>query len=104
MWDWFRALFSRICRPNWRGVSMPCSPNPAAERTIMNPLHANAAWMTRRHFLGRAGTGLGAIALASLLDNQLLAAPETSRPHFKPRAKRVIYLFQSGAPSQMDLF
>jgi hypothetical protein len=70
----------------------------------MNPLHEHASWMTRRHFLGRVGTGLGVIALASLLDEQLLATPEMSQPHFKPRAKRVIYLFQSGAPSQMDLF
>jgi hypothetical protein len=70
----------------------------------MNPLHERAALMTRRHFFGRTSTGLGTLALASLLNENLFAAPEKSRPHFKPRAKRVIYLFQSGAPSQMDLF
>src|SRR5262245_19273183 len=68
--------------------------------------------LTRRHFLGQAG-GLGAVALASLLAEEAPAAgPPTPQyigalrglPHFKARAKRVIYLFQSGAPSQMDLF
>jgi hypothetical protein len=65
---------------------------------------------TRRQFLGRAGTGLGTIALASLLDERLFAGATSSGaavegfPNFAPRARRVIYLFQSGAPSQMDLF
>jgi len=62
--------------------------------------------LTRRHFLGTA-------ALATLLaDDGYSAAPPTPEyegalsglPHFKPKAKRIIYLFQSGAPSQMDLF
>ncbi|HEY7329567.1 MAG TPA: DUF1501 domain-containing protein [Gemmataceae bacterium] len=70
----------------------------------MNPLHEHAALLTRRQLLGRTGLGLGAVALASLLNNKLFAASEETRPHFKPRAKRVIYLFQSGAPSQMELF
>src|SRR2546429_268807 len=52
--------------------------------------------LTRRHFFGRAATGVGAAALASLD----LAA----QTHFPARAKRVIYLFQSGGPSQMELF
>jgi hypothetical protein len=71
--------------------------------------------LNRRHFLGRTGLGLGAIALGSLLGRKAAGA-DTSRPapvssgglpglpHFAPRAKRVIYLFQSGAPSQLDLF
>jgi hypothetical protein len=62
---------------------------------------------TRRHFFGRAAAGIGIAALASLLDESLAASErETASrlPHFKPKAKRVIYLFQSGAPSQMDLF
>src|SRR5205823_12028576 len=58
---------------------------------------------------GRASAGIGIAALATLLDNDLAAAASTktatgSLPHFKPKARRVIYLFQSGAPSQMDLF
>src|SRR5262245_60586509 len=49
-------------------------------------------------------TGIGAAALATLLKEDTHAADVATLPHFAPRAKRVIYLFQSGAPSQMDLF
>src|SRR5437762_11738794 len=59
--------------------------------------------LTRRHFFSRASTGLGVAALGSLLSKDIGAALP-GLPHFKPRAKRVIYLFQHGAPSQMDLF
>jgi hypothetical protein len=59
----------------------------------------------RRCFLGRTGMGLGSVALASLLGAENSSrADGTSLPHFAARAKRVIYLFQSGAPSQLDLF
>jgi hypothetical protein len=67
----------------------------------------------RRAFLSRTSLGLGSLALASLLDERLFADVPTSAnahgglpgfPNFRPRAKRVIYLFQSGGPSQMDLF
>jgi hypothetical protein len=77
----------------------------------MYPLLESHLLLTRRHFFGRSATGIGLAALASLLSADLPAAePRTPSgglpglPHFKPRAKRVIYLFQSGAPSQMDLF
>lgn len=57
---------------------------------------------TRRRFLSR---GLGSLALASMLrDDGLLAAESTRAPHFAPKAKRCIYLFMEGGPSQMDLF
>ncbi|HCC59074.1 MAG TPA: sulfatase, partial [Solibacterales bacterium] len=64
--------------------------------------------MTRRHFFGTASAGIGATALASLLNPRLFAATATAAqtgglpglPHFAPKAKRVIYLHQSGAPSQ----
>jgi hypothetical protein len=61
---------------------------------------------TRRYFFGRTGTGLGIAALAGLLRKDLEGAADglPGLPHFAPTAKRVIYLFQSGAPSQMDLF
>ena len=49
----------------------------------------------RRHFLRQASGGIGATALATLLH----AENEGIAPHFAPKAKRVIYLFQSGAPS-----
>ena len=69
--------------------------------------------LTRRHFFRRSARGIGTLALGSLLRNDLFAAsaqaPGTSRGvinplHFAPTAKRIIYLFQSGAPSQLDLF
>ncbi len=69
----------------------------------------------RRRFLSTGSLGLGAVALGSLLDPRLLlggeetSAPAGGRPllaapHIPPRVRRVIYLFQSGAPSQLDLF
>jgi hypothetical protein len=72
----------------------------------MNPLLESNLLITRRHFFGRAGSGIGMAALASLFNEDARAQGEaaSSLPHYKPRAKRVIYLFQSGAPSQMDLF
>lgn len=71
--------------------------------------------ITRRTFLRRSTTGLGALGLASLLNERLFAADaEKADPlstfgalkklHHAPKAKRVIYLFQSGAPSHIDLF
>ena len=63
--------------------------------------------MTRRQFLGRSAGGLGAAALTSLLNPASLGAAEAAealRPHFAPRARRVIWLTQAGAPSQLDLF
>lgn len=58
--------------------------------------------VSRRHFLSRTGTGLGVAALASLMNPQLFAA--TQPAHFAPKAKRIIWLTQAGAPSQLDLF
>ncbi len=61
--------------------------------------------MTRRHFFSRTSTGIGIAALAGLLQEDLRAdGALPGLPHFPPKAKRVIYLFQSGAPSQMELF
>jgi hypothetical protein len=71
---------------------------------------------TRRHFLSSTSLGLGAAALASLLDPALVGeaasadavpaagGPLLASPHYVPRVKRVIYLFQSGGPSQLELF
>src|SRR5438309_1047207 len=78
----------------------------------MNPHLQAGLRLTRRHFFSRGATGIGIAALSSLLNQDLQAAegaPSATGglpglPHFPPRAKRVIYLFQSGAPSQMDLF
>ena len=84
----------------------------------MDPITEARLNVTRRHFLGGAGrVGLGSAALTSLLQPDLFAAPRESLAthngpgygpghvgltHFAPKAKRVIYLCQSGAPSQMD--
>jgi hypothetical protein len=65
------------------------------------------AILTRRHFFGANALGLGTAALASLLPRELRASDTGALPglpHFAPKAKRVIYLFQSGGPSQMELF
>ncbi|HXB71813.1 MAG TPA: DUF1501 domain-containing protein, partial [Candidatus Acidoferrales bacterium] len=67
--------------------------------------------ITRRHFFSRTSTGIGIAALGSLLDQDgFSAAIETTKtgglpglPHFPPTAKRVVFLHQSGGPSQMDL-
>ena len=56
---------------------------------------------TRRQLFKDCGVGLGALALASLLDERVLAAPQT---HFPARAKRVIFLHMAGGPSTLDLF
>ncbi|MEM9345316.1 MAG: DUF1501 domain-containing protein [Planctomycetota bacterium] len=70
--------------------------------------------ITRRHFFGRSAAGLGALALGSLLPGGTAGAlkrdlPKATggilpSPHFAPKAKRIIYLFQSGGPSHQDLF
>jgi uncharacterized protein (DUF1501 family) len=62
--------------------------------------------LNRRNFLVRSTLGLGALALGQLLGGtaQAGSARGILLPHFKPRAKRVIFLFQSGGPSQLELF
>lgn len=66
------------------------------------------AYHTRRQFFGKMAMGLGTAALGSLIQPDLFAgtSPGISGqlPHFAPKAKRVIYLFQNGAPSHVDLF
>jgi len=61
--------------------------------------------ITRRHFFEAAGFGIGSVALASLASDGV-SAQGSARPQlqFAPKAKRVIYLFMAGAPSQIDLF
>jgi hypothetical protein len=63
--------------------------------------------LNRRNFLARSTMGLGALALGQLLGGfragAVTAIPQPQLPHFAARAKRVIYLFQSGGPSQLEL-
>jgi len=79
----------------------------------MGPLAQVRQTLTRRRLLGQSSSGLGAVALAWLFDRDVLSADRDQRqrgagvagfPNFAARASRVIYLFQSGAPSQVDLF
>ena len=76
-------------------------------RLSKHPLRAE---LTRRAFFSRSSAGLGAAALASLQTGQPHQATAASiggrpgLPHFQPQAKRAIYLFMSGAPSQMDMW
>ena len=78
----------------------------------MDPENRLPLEITRRQFFGRTSTGIGTAALASILNPHLFSGrtgngiPHGIRPdlpHFAPKAKRVIFLFQSGAPAQMDL-
>src|SRR6266446_8945816 len=78
----------------------------------MNPLFENRLAMTRRHFFGRTAAGIGTAALGSLLNPNVFAGLAgdgesaklaLDKPHFAPKAKRVIYLFMAGGPSQIDL-
>ena len=82
----------------------------------MDPFREQADLLTRRYFFGRAATGIGTVALASLLNDRLLAGTQTpaasgptvsgilGRPHIPATAKRVIYLSMNGAPSQLETF
>ena len=79
----------------------------------MNPRIERDLLATRRQFFGRTAAGIGPAALSFLLGSEGYGATQGAAdgagglpalPHFAPRAKRVIYMFQSGAPSQIDLF
>lgn len=72
----------------------------------INPGLETAMQMTRRHFLGGSGLGLGAMALGHLLGSSAGAATPgiLGSPHVAPKARRVIYLFQAGGPSHLETF
>ncbi len=86
----------------------------AHQRIAMNRSQHLGQEITRRHFFGECGVGLGKAALASLLTGSFASRafaaeqavnPMAARPpHFPAKAKRVIHLFMAGAPSQLDLF
>src|SRR5690606_22549550 len=80
----------------------------------MDPLQPHLNLLNRRQFFGNTARGLGCAALASLFSRDLFASIAQSGqtpdpndlaiPHFIPKAKRVIFLFMSGGPSQMDMW
>ena len=77
----------------------------------MTPIRELDLLLTRRQLFGRAVNGIGTAALASLVNPELFGTAKTMAhpslsgfPNYAPKAKRIIYLHQSGAPSQMDLF
>ncbi|MBX9680922.1 MAG: DUF1501 domain-containing protein [Gemmataceae bacterium] len=75
----------------------------------MHPLREAASFLTRRHFFGQTAAGIGTAALASMLAEDAKAdAPPLGGlngvPHFPAKVKRVICLFQSGGPSQIEMF
>ena len=76
----------------------------------MDPLREKSLMVTRRHFFGRTAAGIGAAALGSILNPGVFSAAAADsakagagKPHFPSKAKRVIYLFMAGGPSQIDL-
>ena len=76
----------------------------------MTPMHDYQVDLIRRCFLGRLGLGLGALATLLPSDGRAEVADRRDDvggldglPHRAPAARRVIYLFQSGGPSQIDL-
>ena len=80
---------------------------------MIHTLDEHRLLMTRRHFFSRCSLGIGTAALAALLNEDGLAAalPGAAdsksglpQPQFTPKARRVIYLFQSGGPAQLELF
>ena len=77
----------------------------------MTPICDHQLHLTRREFFGRSATGIGIVALSSLMKRSGFGAEKQDAarglphlPHVPQRAKRVIYLFQNGAPTHVDLF
>ena len=75
----------------------------------MDPRQEQQRLLTRRTLLSQGARGLGSFALASMMGEELLASGANAAsvpavPHFKPKAKRVIYMFFSGGPSHIDMF
>ena len=75
------------------------------DRQFLGLDQATQMALSRRTFIKGSAGGIGLAALGSLIGTPAFAAnPGLGFPNFKPKAKRIVYLFQSGAPSQMDLF
>ena len=91
---------------------------PSENHNMMKPIDERSYLLNRRAFLSKSSVGIGAAALASMLGTGLIGCTTNAasssgmnqniaalgKLHFAPKAKRVIYLFQSGGPSQLELF
>ncbi len=100
-----------MCACNEQTAPVPPGESPVTDPG--SPVFEHERWITRRTFIGRSARGLGRFALASLAMPGLFGGREAAArtafqaddaPHFAPKAKHVIYLFQSGGPSHVDLF
>src|SRR3954447_11664750 len=112
----YSARFAISARCYWVRMSLFIWTEERSEGRPMNQAHVkNTAiqeLLSRRDVLSRLGTGLPGLALASLLAPHAAGAASAratydvlpKSPHFAPRAKRVLLLYQNGGPSQMDLF
>ncbi|MEM1295307.1 MAG: DUF1501 domain-containing protein [Verrucomicrobiota bacterium] len=69
-----------------------------------DPLTEHQKGINRRHFFGKASTGIGSAALAHLLGQEGYAQSPSSFPNYPAKAKSVIYLFQNGGPTHVDTF
>ena len=113
------GAFWRAGRPRSGAFPLACRVGHVYSARVNNRLsfeqelrRERAKFISRRWFFQQCGVGLGSIALGPLLGANRAAAAQSSilnslapkQPHFKPKAKRVIYLFMGGAPSQLDLF
>src|SRR3954471_22085666 len=105
-WRFPHTRRSRVSRPGLYEVGPP-----GLRQTMNHPQSFSLPLArTRRHFFRDCGVGVGKMALASLLvgsqgRGEEAAGPLSPKPpHYAPRAKRVIFLFMAGAPSQLDLF
>lgn len=70
----------------------------------MDPITERQLLVNRRFFFGRCANGIGLAALASLLGREAFGSEQPLLPQIAPKARRVIYLFQNGAPSHVELF
>ncbi len=94
------------CSPQRPELTRICDSTMNAQAKLNDPVLPALRDITRRHFFGRTASGLGTAALASLLTREANGGetPKVDFPNFPAKAKRVIYLYMSGGPSQFETF
>jgi hypothetical protein len=78
--------------------------NRSKSQQMSPAMHPDTTTIDRRALLTQFGMGFGGLAAAQLIARQTMAAPQRDGLHFPAKARRVIYLFQSGGPSQLETF